>query len=121
MEDARLAGALRALGDERRLAVLHMLAGGERCACELLEELEVSQPTLSHHMKVLCDAELVTCRREGRWAHYAINDEGLAAVVDAVWGLGGERAGRGIDVTLSSGPGIASGCACGKGAGFRPE
>ena len=62
----------KALGDENRIRILRMLRGGEKCACRLLEELHVSQPTLSHHMKILCDAGLVTGRREGKWIHYAI-------------------------------------------------
>ena len=66
----------KALADENRLRVVEALAGtGETCACELLDELAVTQPTLSHHMKVLCDCGLVACRREGRWCHYSIVPE----------------------------------------------
>lgn len=66
----------KALADENRLHVVEILAGrGETCACELLDELDVTQPTLSHHMKVLCDCGLVTCRREGRWCHYTVVPE----------------------------------------------
>lgn len=66
----------KALADENRLRVVETLAGrGETCACELLDELDVTQPTLSHHMKVLCDCGLVTCRKEGRWCHYTVVPE----------------------------------------------
>ena len=66
----------KALADENRLHVVEILAGrGETCACELLAELDVTQPTLSHHMKVLCDCGLVTCRKEGRWCHYTVVPE----------------------------------------------
>ncbi len=66
----------KALADENRLHVVEILAGrGETCACELLDELDVTQPTLSHHMKVLCDCGLVTCRKEGRWCHYTVVPE----------------------------------------------
>ena len=66
----------KALADENRLHVVEILAGrGETCACELLDELDVTQPTLSHHMKVLCDCCLVTCRKEGRWCHYTVVPE----------------------------------------------
>lgn len=66
----------KALADENRLHVVEILAGrGETCACELLDELDVTQPTLSHHMKVLCDCGLVTCRKEGRWCHYSVVPE----------------------------------------------
>ena len=62
----------KALGDENRIRILKMLRSGEKCACKLLEELNISQPTLSHHMKILCDAGIVTGRKEGKWTHYAI-------------------------------------------------
>jgi ArsR family transcriptional regulator len=66
----------KALADENRLRIVETLAGaGETCACELLDELAVTQPTLSHHMKVLCDCGLVACRREGRWCHYSVVPE----------------------------------------------
>lgn len=65
----------KALGDENRLHILELLQGGERCACVLLENLHLSQPTLSHHMKILCDAGLVIGRKEGKWVYYTLNRE----------------------------------------------
>lgn len=68
------AGVFKALADENRLAIVRMVGKcGEVCACDLLSGLKISQPTLSHHMKVLCDCGLVRCRREGRWCHYSID------------------------------------------------
>ena len=64
---------LKAIGDEYRLLILDMLKDGEKCACKLLERLGISQPTLSHHMKILCASGLVSGRREGKWVHYSIN------------------------------------------------
>ena len=52
-----------------------MLTKGRLCACELLERLEVTQPTLSHHMKILCECGLVLAFKEGKWQHYDINCE----------------------------------------------
>ena len=72
MEAHQAALIFKALGDENRIRVLRLLQGGEKCACKLLEELNISQPTLSHHMKILCDAGLVKGRREGKWTHYSI-------------------------------------------------
>ena len=69
----------KALGDENRWKILDILKGGEKCACVLLNKLEISQPTLSHHMKILCDAGLVTGRKEGKWTHYSINKPGVEA------------------------------------------
>lgn len=66
----------KALCDENRVRILLLLRSGEKCACKLLEELPVSQPTLSHHMKILCDSGLVIGRKEGKWTHYSISPEG---------------------------------------------
>ncbi len=66
----------KALSDPNRLIIIEMLKNGEMCACELLEELHISQSTLSHHMKTLCKAEIVSCRREGKWMHYSLSSKG---------------------------------------------
>ena len=63
---------IKALADENRLAILEMLHGEEKCACVLLDELNISQPTLSHHMKLLCDSGLVDGRKEGKWMYYSL-------------------------------------------------
>ena len=68
----------KALSDENRIRILRLLRTGEKCACKLLEELNISQPTLSHHMKILCDSGIVTGRKEGKWMHYSLSHEGLA-------------------------------------------
>jgi ArsR family transcriptional regulator len=68
----------KALGDENRLQILDLLRGGERCACIVLEDLQITQSTLSHHMKILCDAGVVKGRKEGKWVHYSIDPEGSA-------------------------------------------
>ena len=70
----------KALSDENRIRILKMLHSGEKCACKLLEELKISQPTLSHHMKILCDAGIVKGRKEGKWTHYSICCEGIRGV-----------------------------------------
>ena len=65
----------KALGDSNRLQIIQMLADGEKCGCKLLEAFEITQPTLSHHMKILCECGLVTARKEGKWQHYSLNCE----------------------------------------------
>lgn len=65
----------KALSDPNRLAVINMIKNEEKCACKILEALNITQPTLSHHMKILCDSGLVNSRREGKWMHYSINRE----------------------------------------------
>ena len=80
MEAKRAAGMFKALGDENRIHILKMLQSGEKCACKLLEELNITQPTLSHHMRILCDAGLVTGRKAGKWIHYSINESGIGEI-----------------------------------------
>ena len=63
----------RALSDENRLRIIDMLSCGEICACEILLELEITQSTLSHHMRILCDCLLVIPRRAGKWTFYSLN------------------------------------------------
>lgn len=72
MDHAKAARIFKAIGDENRLHILALLRNGERCGCKLLEDLKISQSTLSHHMKLLCDAGLVIGRKEGKWVHYSI-------------------------------------------------
>ena len=62
----------KAFCDENRLTILEMLQSGEKCACVLLEKLNITQPTLSHHMKILVDSGIVTARKESRWMYYSI-------------------------------------------------
>lgn len=83
MPGARERDALlfKALGDETRLRVMELLRGGEKCACELLEDLMVGQPTLSHHMKILTDSGVVAARKAGKWTYYFINPEGGASAI----------------------------------------
>ena len=59
-----------------------LLQSGEKCACRLNEEISVTQPTMSHHMKVLCDSGIVVGRKEGKWMHYSISQEGAKAAVE---------------------------------------
>ena len=70
------ARVFKALCDPNRLRIIEMLQYGERCACEILEDLQIGQSTLSHHMKILCDSRLVDGRREGKWMYYSLNKDG---------------------------------------------
>lgn len=70
----------KAFCDPNRLYILSLLKQGETCACVLLEKLQISQPTLSHHMKILCDSGVVTGRREGKWVHYSLCPSGVETV-----------------------------------------
>ena len=66
----------KALCDEKRLSILELLKGGEKCACVLREELNIAQSALSYHMKILCESGIVTSRQEGKWTHYTISKSG---------------------------------------------
>ncbi|WP_250228668.1 ArsR/SmtB family transcription factor [Anaeropeptidivorans aminofermentans] len=68
----------KALADTNRLMIVDMLSCGEMCACEILEKFNITQPTLSHHMKILCDCGLVSGRKEGKWTHYSLNEKAFA-------------------------------------------
>lgn len=77
----------KALCDENRLRILDYLRSGEKCACKLNEIVDVSQPTMSHHMKILCDAGIVAARKEGKWMRYSISEEGEKRIKDMVENL----------------------------------
>lgn len=66
---------LKAISDPKRLKIIEMLSCGELCACVILESFNIAQPTLSHDMKVLVAAELVTVRRDGRNTYYKLNHQ----------------------------------------------
>lgn len=71
--DARV---FKALCDENRLFILERLAGGEMCACAMLDAMDISQSTLSHHLKILCESGIVSGREEGKWTHYSLSRKG---------------------------------------------
>jgi len=65
----------KVISNPNRLMIVDMLSCGELCACVILEKFQITQPTLSHHMKNLCDCKLVNGRKEGKWMYYSLNDE----------------------------------------------
>jgi len=79
----RLADVFKAVADPARLRLLSIIAshnGGEACVCDLTEPLALSQPTVSHHLKVLVEAGLLTREKRGRWAYYAVVPTALDAL-----------------------------------------
>ena len=77
-----------ALGDEKRLAILARLTGGERCVCELSDEAGVGQSLLSFHLRVLKDAGLVQVRRVGRWGFYSVDVRAVSQLQEFLGILG---------------------------------
>jgi ArsR family transcriptional regulator len=84
---SRVSDALRALADPARLRILSMIAAapdGEACGCELAEPVGLSQPTISHHLKVLHEAGLLDREQRGRWAFYRLRSEALGRLRDSL-------------------------------------
>lgn len=76
-QNQQYAKIFKAFCDENRLLILSLLKNGEQCACKLLEQLNIGQSTLSHHMKILCESGIVQSHKEGKWMHYSLNPEGI--------------------------------------------
>jgi len=72
-----LADLVKSMADETRLTILSMLQDGEMCVCELMEALPVSQPAVSHHLRILRQAGLITDRRQGKWIFYSLSPEAI--------------------------------------------
>lgn len=79
MNEKKTADIFKAFCDENRIRILQLLIDGEKCACKLLEAMNITQPTLSHHMKILVDSGIVCARKEGKWMHYSLSNEGIKA------------------------------------------
>jgi ArsR family transcriptional regulator len=100
----QVAVGFRALGDPTRMRILDVLAGGERCVCELTGAMDLPQPLLSHHLKTLREAGFLHARKEGRWTYYRLDPERLEACVCAL-----EEALAKYDAAAEQGK---PGCAC---------
>lgn len=74
----------KALGDINRIEIIEHLSQEEKCVCELLEEMKLSQPSLSHHLKTLKQAGLIKDRREGKWIFYAVNHQYYEDILNLV-------------------------------------
>ncbi len=99
VDDAvELSRSLKALSDPTRLRLLSLIAAhvdGEACVCDLTGSVDVGQPTISHHLKILREAGLVTSRRRGTWVHYAIVPGAVERITAAL---------AAVTTPLSSGP-----------------
>lgn len=79
--------AFKALGDPVRLEIVRKLVGRELCVCDILETFKLSQPTVSHHLKVLKYAGLVSDRKDGKWVYYRLDNENVGKMVEMLAGL----------------------------------
>jgi ArsR family transcriptional regulator, arsenate/arsenite/antimonite-responsive transcriptional repressor len=84
---AELAGILKAIADPTRLRLLSLIQAhedGEACVCDLTDPVGLTQPTVSHHLRVLLDAGLVTRTKRGTWAYYKAVPDRLAALAAVI-------------------------------------
>jgi ArsR family transcriptional regulator, arsenate/arsenite/antimonite-responsive transcriptional repressor len=81
-----LADRFKALADPTRVAIVNRLAAADACVCDLTDAFELSQPTISHHLRVLRDAGLVASERRGTWAYYSLVPEAISELRGALGG-----------------------------------
>lgn len=82
MDDLECSAILKALSDPTRLKIFRILQSGKTCGCKILENLNISQPTLSHHMSVLCKCNIVIAEKQWKWNYYSINFDKLTKLTD---------------------------------------
>ncbi|WP_159648320.1 ArsR/SmtB family transcription factor [Erysipelothrix aquatica] len=80
MENADFALLFKAMSDETRLRIINMLSKENLCACHILEAFNITQPTLSYHMKILVDSGIVTSQKDGNWTRYYLNKDSIEKV-----------------------------------------
>ena len=79
-----ISAVFKAFSDTNRLEILAILKEGEHCAYELLEQLQIGQSTLSHHMKILTDSGIVLATKHGKWTHYKIDAAGCKHAISII-------------------------------------
>lgn len=87
IDSTRAAELFHALSDPIRVEVVALLLDGERCVCDLMEDLQLQQSRLSWHLKSLSEAGIITGRREGRWNYYSLNRDALTEAKDLLEAL----------------------------------
>lgn len=80
----KYARIFKVMAEPKRLKIIDMLSEGELCACKILEEFQITQPTLSHDMKLMVDLGLVKARKEGKWMQYSLDMDVLNEVYKTV-------------------------------------
>ena len=81
----------KALSDNNRIKIVEMLSCGELCACHLLRRLNITQPTLSHHIKILSEAGIVNLRKQGSWIYCSLNKKTISAIIEFINKLSCEK------------------------------
>ena len=86
-DNKQIAKVFKALCDENRVEIIKLLQSGEKCACNISDELNLSQSKLSYHMKILCESKIVECWYVGKWTHYRISKEGSEEAISILKSL----------------------------------
>lgn len=81
------AKVFKAFDDPNRLYIISLIGGSEKCACDILENLQISQPTLSHHMKILCESGIVKLRKDGKRSLYSLSETGLILAAKYIFSI----------------------------------
>ena len=84
MDYQELANLLKVVAEPNRLKILNLLSCGEMCACDILDHFNFTQPTLSHHMKVLEDKGLILVQKRGKWQYYSLNPEKSTVIINGL-------------------------------------
>ncbi len=83
-DEKKIPVIFKALCDENRVKIMKYLMSGEKCACKILDDMNIAQSTLSHHMKILTESGLVSARKDGKWMHYSISPDGIDNAMKAL-------------------------------------
>ncbi|MDD2398950.1 metalloregulator ArsR/SmtB family transcription factor [Trichlorobacter sp.] len=78
----KMAERFHALGDPNRLIIIDALAKGETCGCTIINNLSISQPTLSYHLKIMTDSSILNAYKEGTWKKHKINHKEIKEMID---------------------------------------
>lgn len=87
MDYVETSKVLKAISDPNRMKIIDILSCGSQCACDILEHFEFTQPSLSHHMKVLEKADIVSVSKQGQWHHYKLKEEFITSFMDNMMSL----------------------------------
>lgn len=77
-----MSNILKSIADPTRLKILYLLKNGELCVCEILDALDKSQSTTSHHLNILKKEKILTSRKEGKWIYYKLSDENIIRILE---------------------------------------
>lgn len=76
------AKVMKAMSDPKRVKIVDMISCGEMCACDILEQFDFTQPTLSHHIKMLVNADLINVERRATWHYYSLNEKSISQLAN---------------------------------------